>query len=536
MVGSLSPAAGFSCPGCGVKLVFKAGGLSLAGDDRQVRLPSVHPATRPVSTAVPLLAPQSVARKSLPEPKLIARVAPPPALRIGFSERGRWPSPGWMGVGVLALGGCALVVGVVILTLGRKPIPQEINSAVIPAVPEFHSGYVLTRRPSAPAASEGGHPPGAERPRAAPSRATASPKAEPAAPSQVKSGDPIQAVLESVAVVAVPGEGHGSGFVAAPGIVVTNYHVIEDALIQDLEVMFPDNPSVAKRRLRVELLHEDVANDLAFLAVDADVQPLRMSQDYRHTNGQRIVAVGSPGTGDDELPTLENLTTDGRLGPELRLDDGTSRWALSMAVNGGNSGGPVVDAATGEVIAVIVAKFTQTEAQSLAIPHPTLVRELAKARAAPPERRTAAASLHRQRYCLRRMAKLLVVTSVSFDRSVEAARMQVSEGGEAMDKAFNNCKSAHGEIFAEEFAHFATTVGAEVDLLQSDPLCEPAIRRGLVKLRSDIEKQADDIRTRVPDEEIEAFLARFRASLQGSVAVIKSLSGRLALRNPIEDE
>lgn len=441
-----------------------------------------------------------------------------------------------MGVALLALGGSALAVVAVVLTVGRKPMPRETASIAAPVVPEFRRGDVLERRPRTPPTREGGQRPAIERPPAAPSRGTSSHEAEPPTPSQVKSGDPIQAVLKSVAVVTVPGEGHGSGFVAAPGIVVTNYHVIEDAVIQDLEVMFPDDPSVAKRRLRVELLHEDIENDLAFLAVDADVQALRIAQDYRHTNGQRIVAVGSPGTGDDELPTLENLTTDGRLGPELRLDDGTSRWALSMAVNGGNSGGPVVDAATGEVIAVIVAKFTQTEAQSLAIPHPTLVRELAKARAATPERRAAAASLHRQRYCLRRMAKLLVVTSVSFDRSVEAARMQVSEGGEAMDEAFNSCKSAHGEIFAEEFAHFATTVGAEVDLLQSDPLCDPAIRRGLVKLRSDIEKQADDIRTRVPDEEIEAFLARFRASLQGSVAVIKSLSERLALRNPIEDE
>jgi S1-C subfamily serine protease len=441
-----------------------------------------------------------------------------------------------MGVALLALGGCAVAVGVLVPALGRKPISRETASANIPVVPEFRRGDVLEQRPRGPAASGGGQRPALERPPVARSRATIGPEAEPPAPSLVKSGDPIQAVLESVAVVAVPGEGHGSGFVAAPGIVVTNYHVIEDALIQDLEVMFPDNPSVAKRRLSVELLHEDIENDLAFLAVDADVRPLRMSQDYRHTNGQRIVAVGSPGTGDDELPTLENLTTDGRLGPELRLDDGTRRWALSMAVNGGNSGGPVVDAATGEVIAVIVAKFTQTEAQSLAIPHPTLVRELAKARAVTPEQLTAAASLHRQRYCLRRMAKLIVVTSVSFDRSVEAARMQVSEGGEAMDEAFNSCKTAHGEIFAEEFAHFATTVGAEVDLLQSDPHCEPAIRRGFVKLRSDIEKQADDIRTRVPDEEIEAFLARFRASLQGSVAVIKSLSERLALQNPIEGE
>ncbi|MFM7138175.1 MAG: S1C family serine protease [Planctomycetota bacterium] len=289
-----------------------------------------------------------------------------------------------MALALLALGGCAVAAGVVVLTLGRKPVPAETTSAAIETVPEFRHADTLERRPLGPTASGGGKRSAIQRPRAEPSRPTASLEAEPPAVSQARGGDPIQAVLESVAVVALPGEGHGSGFVIAPGVLVTNYHVVEDALIQDLGVMFPDNQSVEKRKLRVQLLHEDVANDLAFLAIDADVRPLRLSQDYRHTNGQRIVAVGSPGTG-DEGPTLENLTTDGRLGPELRLDDGTSRWALSMAVNGGNSGGPVVDAATGEVIAVIVAKFTQTEAQSLAIPHPILARELTKARAATPE-------------------------------------------------------------------------------------------------------------------------------------------------------
>lgn len=196
----------------------------------------------------------------------------------------------------------------------------------------------------------------------------------------------------------------------------------------------------------------------------------------------------------------------------------------------------MIDSESGRVLGVIVAKFTATEAQALAVPLPVLVRELATAAQATPEQRAVAASLHRQRYCLRRMAQVLGVTSFAFDRSVEAALSRSEAGGDAMDDAFNACKATAADLFAEQFAHFTTTVGAEVDLLEGDPHCDPAVRRGLLKLRSDIEKQAEDMRATIPSDEIEAFLGRFRGSVRGSVALIASLAEKLAVRNPIGDE
>jgi hypothetical protein len=316
---------------------------------------------------------------------------------------------------------------------------------------------------------------------------------------------------------------------------VTNYHVIQDAVVSDLQITFPDNTTLGGKTLQAGLLHLSIPDDLAFLSVEGDVRPLPIKSEYEHVNGQRVVAIGSPGTGGDG-PTLENLTTDGRLGPELTLDDDGKRWALSMAVNGGNSGGPLVDAKTGEVMGVIVAKFTKTEGQSLAIPHAALVRELARVRETSKDARAAVLSLHRQRYCLRRMAHILGVTSFAFDRSIAAALANSEAGSERMDEAFNECKGLAAKLFAEQFADFSGTVGGEVEDLQDDPHCEPRVRRGLRKLVSDIEEQANEIRRRVPRDEIEEFLGRFRGSVEASRALVVSLAERLEVEAPEEDE
>jgi hypothetical protein len=307
--------------------------------------------------------------------------------------------------------------------------------------------------------------------------------------------------------------------------------VIEDAVIGDLRISFPDNDALAGRELRAELIHLSMPDDLAFLAINADVRPLRIEPEYAHVNGQKVVAVGSPGSGGDG-PTLENLTTDGRLGPELKLDGDGARWALSMAVNGGNSGGPLVDAQTGHVVGVIVAKFTKTEAQSLAIPHATLVREMEKASRTSKDARAAVLSLHRQRYCLRRMAQILGVTNAVFRRSIDAAVANSDAGGEGMDAAFNDFKTSAAKVLADHFADFTGTVGGEVEELQNDAHCDPRVRRGLKKLLADIETQANDIRRAVPSQDIPDFLGRFEAAVDGSQALVVSLAERLQISPP----
>jgi len=485
------------CPTCKNQLVWAASGLAVAVEPSR----SPHsPAPRPKRSLVAVTPPErkplrSSQDKEPPPPPAFAASVALMTLRPSATEHAaESPSPV-----IVSLGS----------RVGRQPGGWRRN-------PSFPTQSGFDRRQ--PRSENRALPPPGTRSSADARSPVGTKPVETKVSTPHHTDDPIQPLLGSVAVVAVPGEGHGSGFVAAPGMLVTNHHVIEDAVIRDLRITFPDNAALAGRPLRAKLIHLSMPDDLAFLAIDADVPPLVVQPDYRHANGRRVVAIGSPGSGVDG-PTLENLTTDGRLGPEVKVDSGEKRWSLSMTVNGGNSGGPLVDAKTGEVAGVIAAKFTQTEAQSLAVPHAALARELTAAKQTSADSRAAVLSLHRQRFCLRGMARILGITSFAFDRSIAAALANSDEGAPGMDAAFNECKSMAADLFAEKFADFSGTIGGEVDDLQNDPHCDPRIRRGLHKLFCDIEEQAEEIR-----------LGHFRGSVEGSRELVESLADRLQIK------
>lgn len=532
-------AANIRCPGCYHKLRKVASGLEVVAESRPRRY---HASGRPKGAWVPVIGPARVERTG-PEP------TPPGGERGEHSGRGevtkplplsstapggsRWFLPVAVSSGVLAAAAGAAVVFFV-FSGGegeqsrfsgdqgeRSPLAGVWRSMPSQRVVSLGAAPTGRRAPPWPPRGGGGLPKSSGQQRAG-------------VPAGGNGDDPIRAVLGSVAVVVMPGEGHGSGFVAAPGLLVTNHHVIEDAVIRDLEITFPDNVGLGGKRHHVELVHLSPQDDLAFLAIDADVSPLEIKAEFSHVNGQRVVAVGSPGSGGG--PTLENLTTDGRLGPEVTFEDEGTRWALSMAVNGGNSGGPLLDAQTGAVLGVIAAKFTRTEAQSLAIPHGALVRELAQARQASDDDRSATQSLHRQRYCLRQMARLLSITSFSFNRSIEAALANAEAGEAGMAAAFSECKATAAAVFAEHFADFSSLVGDEIEALEADERCDPRIRRGLRKLLEDIEEQADDIRRHVPQDEIGAFIGRFQGAVDGSRDLVLALAKQLQMQAPEDEE
>jgi S1-C subfamily serine protease len=513
------------CPTCKKPLMLSAEGLAVAAEvSRQVDTSSA----RPASPMVPLTGPtrEPPPGQIRPSPLVVTDSSPSVP---GKTQRPSRVVPIAAAMGLLLASVCGLIV-FIMLPSGSRPQPAIADApSIVDPLESYGRPAAGQRRRQT--AKEGPLRRGALP--ATPQAGRGSNQSEASKiPQSHEDNDPVQAVLRSVAVVAVPGEGHGSGFVAAPGVLVTNHHVIEGAIISDLQISFPDNDAVAGRPLRAALMHVSLSEDLAFLAIDADVEPLGIKAVYEHVNGQRVVAIGSPGSGGDG-PTLENLTTDGRLGPELKLDDEGKRWALSMAVNGGNSGGPLVDAQSGEVIGVIVAKFTKTEAQSLAIPHAALTRELARACQSSQDARAAALSLHRQRYCLRLMARILGMTSVAFNRSIDAAIDHSKNGdADAAFTAFNECKALAAAAFNDHFADFSGAVGGEVQDLQDDPHCDPRVRRGLHKLLSAIEEQADEIRRRVPSDEIETFLGKFKGSVEASRALVASLAERLQMNHP----
>jgi S1-C subfamily serine protease len=152
----------------------------------------------------------------------------------------------------------------------------------------------------------------------------------------------------------------GSGWAAAPGLVVTNAHVIAGA----------DDTTVTTQQ-GVELdatpVYYSPANDLALLRVGAEIPTLEIASG--RPEGGSAAVLGYPENGPYSLSparlgeTRTTLSEDsyGR-GPVER-----EIVAIGGLVRSGNSGGPVVDA-RGEVVGTVFAATTSGTPGGFAIP------------------------------------------------------------------------------------------------------------------------------------------------------------------------
>jgi S1-C subfamily serine protease len=527
-----------TCPGCSKRIfvAFDVGSstacpeccklLEVSADGVRVGLAAVgEPSTREPSTHAGRDALPKQAKSDARKPIVGPRPPPMPEGARHFFAHGVLAVA--VGIGIATIAALALIV---ILAVGgqggrrSEVVAEAANLSAVESRGDSRSSAArlgATRSESGrrPAAAESGSRPG--QPRTPAAGATNRPKAT----------DPVRDALASVALVACR-DGNGSGFMAAPRLLVTNHHVVANARVADLGVTFPDNAATGGKTFKTALVYEDPADDLAVLQVDCDVPPLAIPAAYQHTNGQRVVAIGSPGTGGGDA--LRNLTTDGRLGPTYRLPNGEERWALAMPVNPGNSGGPVIDAANGEVIGVVVAKFLRTESQGLAVPHERLLEAVRRSKAASTADRARAEALHRQRYCLVHMLRMIALADVSFQRSCAAAIEAEQTNPAGIREAFNEFKAHAAEVLTDEMVQFETVVCPEIDLVTGDADCEPTVRVGIGKLRATIEGQAEDLRRSVPMDQITDFVRGFRASMTRGRSLAETVAAALSL-NPFEE-
>ena len=150
--------------------------------------------------------------------------------------------------------------------------------------------------------------------------------------------DLLSGVLPAVVGIDV-GVGSGSGFFVAPGLIVTNRHVIAGAY--EVTVKTSDGK---QRPAKVYVRARDF--DLALVQLYGAppphaLLPLATLADVRV--GQEVVAVGSP-------LGLQNTVTRGIVSA-VRTEDGVTMIQSDAAINPGNSGGPLVDR-RGRVIGV----------------------------------------------------------------------------------------------------------------------------------------------------------------------------------------
>lgn len=161
----------------------------------------------------------------------------------------------------------------------------------------------------------------------------------------------------------------GTGImVTSDGYILTNKHVINGAT--SISVVLDDGTSYED----VELVATDPLNDVAFLKIK-DVSGLTaatLGDSKTLSVGQQVMAIGNA------LGQYQNTVTVGvvsGLGRSITASDGTgySTETLSdmiqtdAAINSGNSGGPLVNAA-GEVIGINTAVSSSAENMGFAIP------------------------------------------------------------------------------------------------------------------------------------------------------------------------
>ena len=148
-----------------------------------------------------------------------------------------------------------------------------------------------------------------------------------------------------------PGQGLGSGFIiSADGYVLTNAHVV--AGDGEVTVRLAD----AKREFKAKVIGADERTDVALLKIDATGLPtVKLGKSGTLQPGEWVAAIGSP-FGFENTITAGIVSATGR---SLPAETYVPFIQTDVAVNPGNSGGPLINLA-GEVVGVNSMIYSQT--------------------------------------------------------------------------------------------------------------------------------------------------------------------------------
>ena len=185
-------------------------------------------------------------------------------------------------------------------------------------------------------------------------------------------------VADSVVMIQVVGSlssGQGSGFVYdTSGRIITNNHVVEDALEDGITVIFTDGTSTS-----ATVLGTDPYSDMAVIEVNvpgSKLKPVRFAESSQLQVGEQVIALGNPFG-------LTNTMTSGIISALGRQLDAPSNYVIvdviqtDAAINPGNSGGPLLNV-KGEVIGMntaIISSVAQYSGVGFAGPSDTISRE-----------------------------------------------------------------------------------------------------------------------------------------------------------------
>jgi serine protease Do len=148
-----------------------------------------------------------------------------------------------------------------------------------------------------------------------------------------------------------PGQGLGSGFIiSSDGYVLTNAHVV--AGDGEVTVRLAD----AKREFKAKVVGADERTDVALLKIEATGLPtVKIGKASSLQPGEWVAAIGSP-FGFENTITAGIVSATGR---SLPAETYVPFIQTDVAVNPGNSGGPLINLA-GEVVGVNSMIYSQT--------------------------------------------------------------------------------------------------------------------------------------------------------------------------------
>ena len=143
--------------------------------------------------------------------------------------------------------------------------------------------------------------------------------------------------------------GNGSGFlISNDGYIATNYHVIEEAKVIQVEFDFEDG----REAFPASVIQVDKDNDLAILKVDLNNRDLQLP--YTVNNklqevGTKIFALGYPYA---DVMGNEIKYSDGSINSRTGIKGDVRFYQISAPVQPGNSGGPCFNE-KGDLIGIV---------------------------------------------------------------------------------------------------------------------------------------------------------------------------------------
>lgn len=150
-----------------------------------------------------------------------------------------------------------------------------------------------------------------------------------------------------------------TAFAIAPeGYLVTNYHVIRNA-----SSMYVESKVDSLKRYKVKEVYSDPSKDLAILQiVDSTFKNFTsLPYSFRNQNadlGESVYTLA--------YPREDMVYGEGSISSQTGFEGDTMAYQISIPVNPGNSGSPVIDE-KGNIIGIVTGKSTATEGAAFAI-------------------------------------------------------------------------------------------------------------------------------------------------------------------------